>query len=81
MCKTIREEQMESLGRLLKNKQFNERFAWNEATGRPFGICDKHGEWYISDEDLQQVLDAENRGLTGKVYGTFLLIWKPISQE
>lgn len=69
--------QYERLAKSLQSKSFNEHFAWYEATGRPLGVCAPEGHWYLTDNDLQQLLADDGRGLVGYVRDTYLIIYKP----
>ena len=71
MFTTIRDQQKQLLTQTLSKPNFSLVIAHIRSVG-PIGCCAPEGKWYITQEDLDEILIADGRGLIGKVEETHL---------
>lgn len=73
MFTTIRDQQKQLLTQTLSQPNFYQVIEHIRTAG-PIGCCAPQGKWYITQEDLDEILSADGRGLIGKVAETHLEI-------
>lgn len=78
MNETIRKEQINWLSQSLKSgATFNAILNRNSLKGTAMSLIATHGQWYMTQEDLNAVLSTCNRGVKGKIDGEYMYLWRP----
>lgn len=82
MNETIRKEQINWLSQSLKSgATFNATLNRSSKEGHAMSLIATHGQWYLTEEDLNEILGSNNRGIKGKIEGEYLYLWIPDYKE
>lgn len=82
MNETIRKEQINWLSQSLKSgATFNATLNRSSKEGHAMSLIATHGQWHLTEEDLNEILGSNSRGIKGKIEGEYLYLWIPDYKE
>lgn len=74
MCTTIREKQKRQLLQSLRSPQFGRVIAHLKTHGS-IGCCAPEGQWYLTQNDLDDIFTADGRGIHARMVDTYLELY------
>lgn len=78
MNETIRKEQINWLTQSLKSgATFNATLNRSSKEGHAMSLIATEGQWHLTEEDLNEILGSNSRGIKGKIEGENLFLWIP----